>query len=67
LLVVGVALLVAFVCYERFYAPHPLIPFQLLTNRTVIICFVIALLHPVAGRIVGGYYFTFLLDLIRRV
>lgn len=61
LLVVGLALLGAFVCYERFYSPHPLIPFQLLTNRTVIICFVIALLHPVAGRIVGGYYFTFLL------
>jgi SIT family siderophore-iron:H+ symporter-like MFS transporter len=61
LLVVGIALLVAFVLYERFYAPHPLIPFALLANRTVIICFVIALLHPVAGRIVSGYYFTFLL------
>ena len=47
--------------YERLYAPHPLIPFQLLANRTVIICFVIALLHPIGGRIVGGYYFTFLL------
>ncbi|KAI5449653.1 hypothetical protein NCC49_004203 [Naganishia albida] len=61
LLVVGLALIVAFILYERFYARHPLIPLQLLTNPTVIICFVIALLHPVAGRIVGGYYFTFLL------
>lgn len=54
-------MIVAFILYERFYARHPLIPLQLLTNPTVIICFVIALLHPVAGRIVGGYYFTFLL------
>jgi SIT family siderophore-iron:H+ symporter-like MFS transporter len=59
--VVGIALLIAFVFYERLYAPHPLIPFALLANRTVIICFIIALLHPIAGRIVSGYYFTFLL------
>lgn len=61
LLVVGLSMIVAFILYERFYARHPLIPLQLLTNPTVIICFVIALLHPVAGRIVSGYYFTFLL------
>ncbi|KAJ9099689.1 hypothetical protein QFC20_005621 [Naganishia adeliensis] len=61
LAVVGLALIVVFILYERFFARHPLIPLQLLTNPTVIICFVIALLHPVAGRIVSGYYFTFLL------
>ena len=61
LLVVGLVLIIAFIAYERLYAPHPLIPLHLLLNKTVIICFIIALLHPIAGRIVGGFYFTFLL------
>ena len=60
LLVVGGVCSIAFVLWERFGARHPLIPFRLLTNRTVIVCFIIAILHPVAGSCVSGYLYTFL-------
>ncbi|ODN79379.1 hypothetical protein L202_03381 [Cryptococcus amylolentus CBS 6039] len=60
-LIVGAVFIAAFVCYERFYAPHPLLPFVLLKRKTVIGCVLIALFHPVAGRIVSGYLYTFLL------
>lgn len=59
LLVFGALLIAAFVVYERFYAPHPLLPFHLLKNKNVIGCVLIALFHPMAGRIVGGYFTTF--------
>lgn len=52
-LVVGGLCCVGFVAWERFGALHPLIPFKLLTDRTVIAALVIAVFHPVAGRIAG--------------
>ncbi|OCF32227.1 hypothetical protein I316_06141 [Kwoniella heveanensis BCC8398] len=58
-LVVGFVLICGFVVWERFYAPHPLLPFALLRRKTVIGCTLIALFHPMAGRIVGGYLTTF--------
>ncbi|GAA5859365.1 hypothetical protein JCM1840_004582 [Sporobolomyces johnsonii] len=61
LLVVGGLTCIAFVLWERFGARHPVIPFGLLTNRTVIVCFVIAVLHPTAGGIIGSYFYTYLL------
>ena len=51
--VVGGLCCVGFVAWERYGAVHPLIPFRLLTDRTVIAAFVIAVFHPVAGRIAG--------------
>lgn len=36
LLVVGSFFSISFVLFERFYATNPLLPFSLLTNRTVI-------------------------------
>ncbi|WVR07865.1 hypothetical protein IAU60_004908 [Kwoniella sp. DSM 27419] len=59
-LVVGAVVIIAFVLWERFYAPHPLLPFGLLRHRTVVGAVLIALFHPMAGRIVGGYLTTFL-------
>jgi SIT family siderophore-iron:H+ symporter-like MFS transporter len=59
-MVVGAILIIAFVLWERFYAPYPLLPFALLRRKTVIGCCLIALLSPMSGRIVAGYLFTFL-------
>jgi SIT family siderophore-iron:H+ symporter-like MFS transporter len=53
--------MVGFAVYEKRYAPHPLIPFYLLKNKDVIGCLLIALFHPMSGRIVNGYFYTFLL------
>ena len=53
--------MVGFAVYEKQYAPHPLIPFYLLKNKDVIGCLLIALFHPMSGRIVNGYFYTFLL------
>ncbi|KAK4049011.1 hypothetical protein OIV83_004372 [Microbotryomycetes sp. JL201] len=60
LLVVGGLCCIGFVLWERFGARHPLIPFALMKNRTVIICMLIAVIHPAAGGVVGGYLLTFL-------
>jgi SIT family siderophore-iron:H+ symporter-like MFS transporter len=32
----------------QFGARHPVVPFRLLTNRTVIACLLISIFHPVA-------------------
>ncbi|BGP28642.1 hypothetical protein JCM10296v2_000378 [Rhodotorula toruloides] len=61
LLTVGGILVVGFVLWERFGARHPLIPFALLTNRTVIVCFFLAVIHPAAGGVIGSYFYTYLL------
>ena len=55
LLVCGGVSVIAFGIWERFGARHPLIPFGLLTNRTVIVCFLIAIIHPAAGGVIGSY------------
>jgi len=60
LLVVGGLCCIGFVLWERYGARHPLIPFHLLTNRTVIVCLLLAVIHPVAGGVIGGYFYTFL-------
>ncbi|KAM0787422.1 hypothetical protein ACM66B_003504 [Microbotryomycetes sp. NB124-2] len=60
LLVVGGLCCIGFVLWERFGARHPLIPFALMKNRTVIICMCIAVIHPAAGGVVSGYLLTFL-------
>ncbi|GAA5834491.1 hypothetical protein JCM9279_004331 [Rhodotorula babjevae] len=61
LLTVGGVCIIAFGLWERFGARHPLIPFRLLTNRTVIICALIAVLYPAAGGVIGSYFYTYLL------
>lgn len=50
---------VGFVLWEKFLAKHPLIPFKLLKNRTVLAGFSIALWHPMAGGLASNYFFTF--------
>lgn len=59
LLILGGLFIIGFGLYEHYYAPHPLIPFRLMRNKTVIGCMLIALIHPMAGRIVSGYLNTF--------
>ena len=59
-MVVGFILIVAFVVWEKSYAPHPLLPFALLRRKTVVGCCLIALLSPMSGRITSGYLLTFL-------
>ncbi|KAL1408004.1 hypothetical protein Q8F55_004801 [Vanrija albida] len=59
-MVVGGVVIILFVLWERFWAPHPLLPFALLKRKTVIGCVLIALWSPMAGRITAGYLFTFL-------
>ncbi|GAA5830894.1 hypothetical protein JCM11251_001114 [Rhodosporidiobolus azoricus] len=61
LLTVGGVLICAFVAWETFCARHPLLSFGLLRNRTVIACFVLALLHPVASGVIGSYFYTYML------
>jgi SIT family siderophore-iron:H+ symporter-like MFS transporter len=60
-LVVGAVVIAAFVIWERFWAPHPLLPFALLKRKTVLGCCLVALFHPMCGRIVAGYLYTFLI------
>jgi SIT family siderophore-iron:H+ symporter-like MFS transporter len=60
LLVFGILAIIAFVAWETFFAPVPLLPFQLLKRRNVIGCCLIALIHPMSGGIVNGYFTTFL-------
>ncbi|WVQ82131.1 hypothetical protein IAT38_004259 [Cryptococcus sp. DSM 104549] len=59
-LVVGAVVIVAFVVWEKRYAPHPLLPFDLLKRKTVVGACLIALFHPMGGRVVSGYLYTFL-------
>ena len=43
--------MVGFVLWEKLGARHPLIPFHLLKNRTVVAGFIIAIVHPCASGI----------------
>ncbi|KWU46655.1 putative siderochrome-iron transporter [Rhodotorula sp. JG-1b] len=61
LLTCGGFFVICFILWERFGARHPLIPFSLLKNRTVIACFVIAIVHPAAGGVIGSYFYTYVL------
>ncbi|KDE07037.1 hypothetical protein MVLG_02615 [Microbotryum lychnidis-dioicae p1A1 Lamole] len=60
LLTVGGLCVIAFVLWEAYGARHPLIPFSLMRNRTVIVALIIAVVHPTAGGAIGSYFFTFL-------
>ncbi|GAA6039855.1 hypothetical protein JCM8097_006764 [Rhodosporidiobolus ruineniae] len=60
LLTVGGILCITWAVWERYGAKYPIVPFGLLRNRTVIVCFVIAVLHPVAGGVIGSYFYTYL-------
>lgn len=51
LLVLGALGIVGFALYEKFYAPHPMVPFHLLKKRDVIGCVLIAIFHPMSGKI----------------
>ncbi|WWC92588.1 uncharacterized protein L201_007547 [Kwoniella dendrophila CBS 6074] len=59
-LIVGFALACGFVVWERWFAPIPLLPFALIKRKTVIGCCLIALWHPLAGRCVSTYLYTYL-------
>ncbi|WVQ82328.1 hypothetical protein IAT38_004456 [Cryptococcus sp. DSM 104549] len=59
-LVVGAVIIGAFVLWEQLYAPHPLLPVALLRRKTVVGACLIALFHPMGGRVVSGYLYTFL-------
>ncbi|WWD08400.1 hypothetical protein V865_006512 [Kwoniella europaea PYCC6329] len=59
-LVVGVVISVGFVAWERWFAPIPLLPFALIKRKTVVGCCLIALWHPLAGRSVSTYLYTYL-------
>lgn len=58
LLAVGSLSIIAFAAYERIYAPHPLLPFKLIRNKTVIGVLLLALIHPVSGRASSTGTFT---------
>ncbi|SCV67396.1 BQ2448_5007 [Microbotryum intermedium] len=60
LLIVGGFCAIFFVLWEAYGARHPLIPFSLMTNRTVVVALIIAVVHPAAGGAIGSYFFTFL-------
>ena len=55
LMVSGGVLIGIFVWWELRYARHPILPFRQLKQRTLICCFLIALVHPASGAIQGNY------------
>ncbi|KAK8850768.1 hypothetical protein IAR55_004688 [Kwoniella newhampshirensis] len=59
-LIVGSVISIGFVVWERWFAPIPLLPFALIRRKTVIGCCLIALWHPLAGRCVSTYLYTYL-------
>ncbi|KDE07039.1 hypothetical protein MVLG_02617 [Microbotryum lychnidis-dioicae p1A1 Lamole] len=60
LLTVGGLCVIAFVLWEAYGARHPLIPFSLMRNRTVIVGLITTVVRHVAGGAIGSYFFTFL-------
>lgn len=63
MVVFGAVSSIAFVIFEIYFAKHPLLPFQLLKNRSIIAGFVIAIAHPMAGGAALDYFYTFLVSL----
>lgn len=43
---------------EWKFARYPILPLKLLKNRTIIVGFLIAFIHPMGGSIQGNYLFT---------
>lgn len=60
MIVLGGALIVAFVLYERYCAPRPFVPFQLLLSRNVIGAFVLSAILFISYYCWDGFYTSYL-------
>lgn len=60
MLLLGMALMAAFVAFERYYAPKPFVPFQLLLSRNVMGSFVLSATLFMAYFCWDGYYTSYL-------
>ncbi|CAG8006923.1 unnamed protein product [Penicillium nalgiovense] len=60
MMVVGFCVLVAFVCYERWVAPKPFIPFYLITDRTVIGACLLDITYQVSYYCWASYFTSYL-------
>lgn len=61
MLVVGFAMLVAFILVERFVSPKPFIPYKLLVNRTVLGACLVDFVYQIAYYCWGSYFTSFLM------
>ncbi|CAN8100926.1 unnamed protein product [Discula destructiva] len=60
MIVFGIILTAAFVLFERYYAPKPFVPFQLLLSRNVMGSFVLAATLFISYYCWDGYYTSYL-------
>lgn len=60
MLMLGVVLTVSFVLFERYYAPKPFVPFQLLLSRNVMGSFILSATLFTAYFCWDGYYTSYL-------
>ncbi|GKZ28516.1 hypothetical protein AbraIFM66950_008375 [Aspergillus brasiliensis] len=60
MMVVGFVVLVGFVCYERWGAPKPFIPYHLIANRTVIGACLLDITYQVSYYCWASYFTSFL-------
>ena len=60
MLVVGFCLLIIFALYEKYVAPKTFMPYELLTDRTVVGACVVAATHFVSFFIWNSYFLSFL-------
>lgn len=60
MIVLGSALTVAFVLFERYSAPRPFVPFQLLLSRNVMGAFVLSAILFISYYCWDGYYTSYL-------
>ncbi|WVR05499.1 hypothetical protein IAU60_002517 [Kwoniella sp. DSM 27419] len=60
MLVVGFVLLVAFGLFEKFYAPKPFLPYNLLTSRTLLGACLIDIFYQISYGCYASYFTSFL-------
>ncbi|EXJ54875.1 uncharacterized protein A1O5_12941 [Cladophialophora psammophila CBS 110553] len=60
MLVVGFVLLLAFVVFERYLAPKPFTPYQLLVSRTILGALLLDAVYQIAYYCWGSYFSSFL-------
>ena len=60
MLTVGPIILIAFVVYEARYAPKPLFPVRLLSNKTVVACAAIGLFDFISFYLQYTYLYSFI-------
>ncbi|WVQ99080.1 hypothetical protein IAU59_006212 [Kwoniella sp. CBS 9459] len=60
MLVVGAVLLVAFALFERYFAPRPFLPYNLLISRTVLGACIISAIYQIAYYCWASYFTSFL-------